>query len=421
MPTAARHVARAEGVDDRGIFAQLAGLVAWKRGSGIEALALMKQSLSRAEYGSYHVNIGLLYLILRAPARAIEHLEKAVAINPGLVRAHAALAMILTLNGQWARAEAAARTFRSALPKESTHIDLCLMAATYAQGKPAEGAFDFGSLAADPAHDLPDLLDRLPKVDFSGVRLPKHDGPVVLVCCDPRYLSEHVVPFLWSVAEAGCDCPVHVHVYDPVPDSVALLRKVAGRIRPLPVAFTYERVDWNAYRRSRTYYASVRFCRLYQLSLHYDRPMIMVDADVLMRKHPRLVAGLADPALEVGLLYRPTEPMWDCFVAQLSYFKPTPAARAFLARVALFIADNIIKRTDRWYVDQVALLVAHDALSDRSAIALLDDADISRKFAGHEVFWTVSLKQKTEQNRYNDYKNRLLQTYGDARSLLAAD
>ncbi|WP_029008306.1 tetratricopeptide repeat protein [Azospirillum halopraeferens] len=181
---------------------------------------------------------------------------------------------------------------------------------------------------------------------------PGGDGPLLFVACDDGYYRRFVGPLLESVAARGGPA-VQVHVIDPSPDTDADLD---ARRQRMALGYSRERVDftgWDRHRRT-TYYACIRFLRLYQLLRHSGRPVVQVDADCTVEGDLGALATALD-GHDVGLLRDgrrrgPTREIVVCFV----WVQPTPAGEAWLERTAAYVGHFLAQGRGYWMLDQAA-------------------------------------------------------------------
>lgn len=294
------------------------------------------------------------------------------------------------------------------------------MNATYEQGLPIEGAFDFASIHIDAQAQINEALTFLPAVELSQFQHPQHNKPILFIACDRNYFFKHTIALIWSLVETQCQYAIHVHIFNPdfqIINNVA--KSIQEQITPISLVFSYEQVNVENYTTPSVYFSCVRFCRLYQLSVvNPHNTIIMVDADVLFRKIPENLISLKEEQVKIGFIYSEYEPLWDCTGAGVTYYKPASVTQAFLSTVALVIIENIRKKTARWFLDQVALFVAHQKLKQADCFQFLSTQQyFNQKFDDDAVIWAVVNKLKTQKNRYNDYKQQLLAKYGDFRQI----
>lgn len=223
-----------------------------------------------------------------------------------------------------------------------------------------------GRRALDGLPDADSLLDAFPPLELLD-EPPAGTGPILAVSCDDGYYRRFAVGLLDSVearAGGGAAVPVHVHVVNPSPETLADL---ARRKRRLPLGYSREQVNftgWDDHRRT-TYYACIRFLRWHQLMTRWKRPLLHLDADCTLAGDGAALAALMK-GTDAGLLrdsrWRgPTREITVCFAS----FQPTPRGRAFLALTAAYIGAFLREGRGFWMLDQAAPFAVLDALERR--------------------------------------------------------
>jgi hypothetical protein len=108
----------------------------------------------------------------------------------------------------------------------------------------------------------------------------------------------------------------------------------------------------------------------------------------------------------------PAAPPWERFPACATYGTSTPRGLEVLAWVTAFIAQNLIARKGRWFLDQIALFLAHRAKGTGLRLETWNAATGPFSVQHHDdsVVWTVAIR-KNEDGPYRDYKKELIQKY----------
>lgn len=308
---------------------------------------------SLANYAALLANRGRAVRATRLFWRALE-------LEPACAPARAALPLIHTLNRNWA---AAAETAAEAKRRRAQAFDhcneLCLLASSLGLGGRPGDLDDFLDWTPLSRADAPAeaYLDVLPAVPRDGFVLPRRYPLVVFIACDALYFREHALALVWSIRETNPGSAVHLHLFSP-PDAVASeVEALRSGCAPLDLSATYETVDFDRFGGKSAYCQAARFCRLNQwIHVNADR-VAMIDADSLVRAD--LVAPLSTRG-DIGCVSAPNEPIWHDYLAGFTTFRPTPASRAFLARVSALLAANLAQGRGPFAMDQVALyVVAH--------------------------------------------------------------
>ncbi len=400
---------------EKAVDAELARAAAAHRcGDRTQAEALYRQILRRNPSHAHALHLlGVCRAQAGAPEDAIGLIGRALTLEPHNADCHGNLGKALSACGRWGEAAAA---YRRSLALDPTPAERWteLGVADAMTGRPATAAQAFQA-ALQRRPDQPRVLywlgsalahaGRLAAADAAFRRLealaeavsdaeralvavaamvrltepvpadppadlelaPAADAtaaPVYVIACDSGYFHRFARAVLRSVrAHAGPAIRLHIHVVDPdraVAPSIASLETELGADR---LAISMEQIDLSGPIRSlawrRTYYACARFLELPRLLARYRAPILAGDSDQLTLKPlgpvlDRLAAAEAD----VGL-FRVSANRLDFsshILANAVFAAPTPAGRAFCARVAAYIRRALASApADPWYLDQVAL------------------------------------------------------------------
>lgn len=395
-----------------------------KNGRHAEASASLRKALeSLPDDARLTYSLGLTLLRQHEIAAAVDCFRQAVASNPGLGQAWAAIALIACLEQDHAATEVAAReALRLGCALPGRLVELALMQATRLQGKTVEGAFDFSTLTlTDDEIDtrLKQLLATMPPVDQTTLVHPPHGRPVYFVYADHLYFIEHVIPLVLSIVETGARCAIHLHIANPGRGAVDLIERLRARLKDTPLIVSTESVFVEQYAAPSVYHSCMRFVRLWQAFRANNMPMVMVDADVLARRDPSVLEEDIDPAIDVVLARSETDPYWSWFYGGYVSLRPRPGAGRFIGMVAAFILQNFAQRTARWFLDQTALAACHDAESARVTFNCLPWAPLfgGLEFTDRQVFWTAHNEDKYGDNPHTRLKESLRLQNGFPRAI----
>lgn len=371
---------------------------------------LDEAALTRPRSAAVHQARGVVRLRLEDHAGAVESFTTCVSLDPDRGEVWAALAVINALERNHSATEQAARQALRLGSQQHGLVPLALMQATYLQGKPVEGAMDFSSLEEPGEARVAEWLAGFPAVNTAEM-VHRHGRPVYFVYADHNYVIEHAIPLLLSLGELGTHAAVHLHVANPGPGLGVILSRLREAMGTVPLHVSTETVPVEQYAAPSIYHSCIRFVRMYQLCMASDSPVIMLDADTLVRRNPvPLVAG---PPTDVVVSRSMHDPLWSMCFGWYLQIQPTPRARAYLAQVAAFILDNLRKGTARWFLDQTALSVCFGRSSQKVQFSELPlDAASTRDYSGTEYFWTAVNEDKHGDNAHTREKHRLRATYG---------
>jgi hypothetical protein len=291
-------------------------------------------------------------------------------------------------------------------------VALSHMTCDYFLDKIPQWPVSFDSLETG-TKDLPRLIDRLPRLEMVQP-LAASERPVVFVACDTAYFFQHAMYLAYSLHERNAGkLDLHLHLYQPeqrVFDEIEGLRRrlpglaigVSAEQGPVPLAD------------KRSYYATARFVRAWQILKQYRRELCIMDADALFNGDwDRFTARLA-PQAELVLAMPETVPFWEKVLAGFIYCRPTPLAEQFLAKVAHFILRNVELNRVIWFTDQIALSACADRLAGNPALQRIDTGlVIDLQHNPDSLCWMVTTV-KTGNPRYDAARERLGERYRPA-------
>ncbi|MBF0305577.1 MAG: tetratricopeptide repeat protein [Alphaproteobacteria bacterium] len=275
--------------------------------------------------------------------------RRAAALCPELPFAHARLGHLAWLGGRLDEADAHLRRADRHGPARENVMRL--------------GAAFLAGLEAGPP----------PEPALEGL-LAETDAPLVVVSsCDGGYFDRYGRRFAETLA-ATAGMPFHLHLH--------LIGADGGRAEELARRAGVASLSWTtqpdqargAGRDRSTYYACQRFLALPRLLRHYQRPVLLLDIDLVVLRPLALLlerAGAADVAAVGGTpLLEPWNQLW----ADVLLLRPTPATLRFVDLVARYIGHFLDEGSPRWFLDQLALFAAWRWLDARGApldVALL--------------------------------------------------
>ena len=238
-------------------------------------------------------DFAMLYLNVGEVERAVGILDDLLQSFPECGVAHAALALIFTINEDWRRGlKHAGMATRLGAEIRPQLVDLCLSSCSFKLGGEILGAFDFSALLKDGGECV-ELLRKLPPVENQKTVSRERLKPVLFVYSDERYFYEHVIALICSLHETGSSWDVHLHLCNPSPKALRDLLRVQQRVAPLRITYSTERVALVRFGEPFLYHSCVRFCRMYQFFVDNSVPLVMVDADTLFNRNPDLLVGIA--------------------------------------------------------------------------------------------------------------------------------
>tara|TARA_Y100001968_G_C19433028_1_gene758087 strand:+ start:260 stop:1735 length:1476 start_codon:yes stop_codon:yes gene_type:complete len=366
----------------------------------------------------YYFNMGLFYIIRKRfisdIEKAIEKFSIAIKHNPDFFEAYQALSLIHTLSNNWKLGlDNCKKALSCNSDKSKFLINLCMTSCTYELGQEIEGAYNFESIIKLKRN--PDFIKNsyLLKLDSSELT-HKGESIIIFIACDSNYFIEHLITLIWSLKYVKSEYSIHVHIFNPTKQVNDYISNIRAIIWPTKLYVSTETVDKIKYSKTKVYYSSVRFCRFYELGLaNPNCKIIMVDADSLFRKSPRLLFESIESSVDIGISYCENNPMWDQFPAALIYSNSTEKANKFLSEVSQFVMQNLKAKSEEWFLDQVALFISYKKLKEDVNISFFTESQVPTiNFNNKEsIIWVVVNELKKQKNLYNIYKKELINLF----------
>ena len=340
-------------------------------------------------------------------AGAAAHFAAAAARAPDLFFAKAGLAVIATLGQAWPPALALARDAlaladrgRDGDGELAQILDYCLAAASFQRGGlPApEGPFVAPDGAAPPNPGSG-------ATPYAGTH-----SLIAFLACDPPFLRRYGMITVASLAATqGPGLAVHLHLYNADAEALALIDTLRARLPAITFYLTGERRDFPSLQAFKVYASSARFCRAAEAFSDCRAPMVILDADAMVRHD---LAPLVPAAADVALCHSPRSPPWSRYPAGFVLLRPTAGARRFIDGVAAVVAANLDSPRPTWTLDQFALLFVADAGEGFTVERLPWHLVYDTTFSDDTLVWQASEWRREESNRYAVEARRLAAELG---------
>ena len=297
-----------------------------------------------------------------------------------------------------------ALTADSSLIEEDTMTLLMIVCGIYKLGGCPDSFIDFRP-----------LNEALPLPDYSRYAWPvpkaASGNTTVLVSCDPKYFFDHAQALLASVYETnGTALDVHLHIYNCDARCEERVRDMQAAFPGLNISLSSEVIE--PVRGINVHFASRRFVFLRHALEQFDAPVILLDADCLVRHSWADVHTRLDNA-DLILTCSDGAPLWERVLGGFIYARSNEANFRYLDIVARFIDRNLAAGNSEWFLDQVALSFGLDTLP------AMEQMQIRREEAGRlisinhtpDAFSWVVTTAKKGGGSYNDYKISLMAKY----------
>ncbi len=248
-------------------------------------------------------------------------------------------------------------------------------------------------LEAEGDSELTDGLPPLEKVLSPAFA----DAPIIFFSCDSRYYLKFVRTMLLSIDDVvdksrPQKLQVHVHIMDASREEIAEALAFCAKLLNTSVAITAEHPSARAKGEvsARAYFHAIRFVRMYQIAVEYQKPLWMMDVDGLMHRDPRVVfdgIGTAD----IALYGHPArwEP-WMQYNASMVGIRPTEKAVAYLRLVAGYIRHFHRRNELYWGIDQLAMYAVLEFLRDQGrgpSVIMLTALIIDGECSDEGIVW----------------------------------
>lgn len=281
----------------------------------------------------------------------------------------------LRRDGQGLRAERAYRRALERFPELSFTLSrlACLCAeqhrleeadALFRQAAERHGGRD-GVTRTDPAF-LRALRQAPPP---AGIRATIEEGAatsarplVVYASCDAVYAGKFLPAMVRSIVEdSGLDCAIALHLINPdaaTEATLAALTAAHGRERFIVLRETIDLAPLGAF--AKTYFACSRFLVLPDLLVRWQRPVLMLDVDLLaIRDLTPLLASSAHS--DLGMMSHALKRLdiWSLLYADVLHVRPTRGALRFLDLARRYIRHFLDAGAPYWFLDQAALAAVH--------------------------------------------------------------
>ncbi|WP_241703381.1 hypothetical protein [Cronobacter sakazakii] len=176
--------------------------------------------------------------------------------------------------------------------------------------------------------DFRPLNEPLPLPDYSRYtwHIPKAatGNTTVLISCDPNYFFDHAQALVASVYDTnGTALDVHLHIYNCDARCEARVREMQAAFPGLNFSLSSEVIA--PVRGINVHYASRRFVFLRYALEQFDAPVILLDADCLVRKPWADVHTRLDDA-DLILTCSDGAPLWERVLGGFIYTRPTEAS-----------------------------------------------------------------------------------------------
>lgn len=262
----------------------------------------------------------------------------------------------------------------------------------------------------------PEFMETLRRDTPPSGRQPDRDHAeaadlVVMAGCDSIYFHRFGDALANSLAKTCRRVLLHFHVVDADDGILVRLEQMRERLPGLPIRLTSEPVPATLPPDlRRTYFACARFLRLPDVLADYQRPVLMLDVDMVVLKDVApLVEQLRQEGADLALIHGEPRDPWCCLWADVILAAPTERTFDYLAMVRNYILHFMPSAA--WFLDQIALFaVRANGFDGRCGMKMLEwPMDIQNSGLDHTYFWSLHVSQpsnaeSTESDLYLKFK-----------------
>ncbi|MDY4373213.1 hypothetical protein [Pectobacterium carotovorum] len=242
------------------------------------------------------------------------------------------------------------------------------------------------------------------------IKQEENNGKItVIISCDVKYYYEHAISALYSIYETNKDnFNVHFHVYNIDDATYNDVLKKKSSFSELNISCTTE--YFSGMKGMNVHYASRRFVFARHALSVLNSPILILDADCLFRKN------FSDTikqwqSTDLVLTESESAPFWEKALGGFVYLGGGLTSKTFIDKTASFIHSNLLSDNSVWFLDQVALSAAIDAVGMPGDISRIDSASVyDVSHVSHSLIWMVTTVKNAE-GKYSNYKKQLIEKY----------
>lgn len=203
----------------------------------------------------------------------------------------------------------------------------------------------------------------------AGIRATIQEGAgaaarplVVYACCDAVYARKFLPTMVRSIVEdSGLDCAIALHLVNPDAEAEAVVATLAAAHGADRFIVLREAIDLSPLGGdAKTYYACSRFLVLPDLLVRWQKPVLMLDVDLLAIRdlNPLLTTSAHS---DLGMMSHALKRLdiWSLLYADVLHIRPTTGALRFLDLTRRYIRHFLDRGLPVWFLDQAALAAVH--------------------------------------------------------------
>jgi len=196
-------------------------------------------------------------------------------------------------------------------------------------------------------------------IEIHDIAVPDGIGHILFSSGDAAYITKFAFSLVNSIHQNHHRPTVlHIHAINPDARSDAEIVRIKQSFPDIQLAYSFETTDVEPFGdEKKTYFACARFLILPRLLQMYNKPILMLDMDLLLLRDPsplRTMVGEAD----FGAVGGSTMEIWNQMWADVVYIKPGKRTVDFFDFAARYMLHFLTNGRPRWFLDQIALFAA---------------------------------------------------------------
>lgn len=236
-----------------------------------------------------------------------------------------------------------------------------------------------------------------------------NENTTILVCCDPGYYEKHAIHLMRSIYHTNKgELNLHFHIYNINNDILTDIKKYANRFPELNISCTSEVVAQDE--NKKTAYASKRFIFAEHALKLLSTPVLIVDADSLIRKPWKEISNWVE---DNDLLVNKPEvsPFWESIIGGFVWLGGKEQSTSYIKKVSLFLRSNFAQGNYPWFIDQVALsAVMHEMEKKQPVRSIPTEWVFDIRHNEQSFAWSVTTIKKGNK-KYEAYQAFLEKQY----------
>ena len=226
---------------------------------------------------------------------------------------------------------------------------------------------------------------------------------VIFFACDDAFMERFGYNLILSCYEHARECAVHVHLYEPSPETLRQLELMKQQLRDSDLSYTYERdIDFGSLPERGMYYTAFRFLVARRVVEESKSLLICLDADSLIKHSLQEVIAEArghDVGLYLRLRKRRVNKKIAAFAVILNHTQGSREFANFFAALSIQFHRRYPRLRSRFYFDQSGLYFSFllFRILRRASFYHIGKSMIDFEFSDGACIWTAKGRRKDNQ------------------------